>query len=210
MDNNKNKPPGTWISAAETAMVTGLTLRTLLGRAATGKMKAKVPVDMPLTADGNTNYLFLLEALPPNAQLKYRKLQQPVRQKCEVDIATPRSTYGEEYLSQFLDAAALVREAERIRRVHKRESTEHLRRLAKNNGITLATLYRLCETPFAKELSHCYLDPVYMQDNLPYTMCLWSADFVYALYLDHHQQFSQNAIFRELQKLEGLSWDFLV
>ena len=43
-----------------------------------------------------------------------------------------------------------------------------------------------------------YLDPVYLQARLPRTMCLWSVDLAYALYLDHHQHFSQNSIFREL------------
>ena len=125
MDKNKNKPPGTWISAAETAAITGLTLRTVLGRAATGKMKAKVPVDVPLTADGKQNYVFLLEDLPPKAQLEYRKLHLPEEQKCNIDLATPRSTYGDWYLSQFLDTAALLREAEHIQRTHKNETAKH-------------------------------------------------------------------------------------
>ena len=205
MDKNKNKPPGTWISAAETATITGLTLRTVWGRAASGKMKAKIPVDVPLSEDGKQNYVFLLEDLSPNAQLEYHKLHLPEEQKCSIDLATPRSNYGDEYVNDFLNTAALVREAENIRRTYKNESTKYLMHLAEDNGISLSTLYRLCGKPAAKELSHCYLDPVYMQKSLPQTMCLWSADFVYALYLDHHQQFSQNAIFRELQKLEGLS-----
>ena len=55
MDKNKNKPPGTWISAAETATITGLTLRTVLGRAASGKMKAKILRDLDLLEEkGNT------------------------------------------------------------------------------------------------------------------------------------------------------------
>ena len=146
MDKNKNKPPGTWISAAETAAITGLTLRTVLGRAATGKMKAKVPVDVPLTADGKQNYVFLLEDLPPNAQLEYHKLHLPEEQKCSIDLATPRSNYGDEYVNDFLNTAALVREAENIRRTYKNESTKYLMHLAEDNEISCFCSRELSKT----------------------------------------------------------------
>jgi hypothetical protein len=83
--------------------------------------------------------------------------------------------------------------------------SENLRALTDSNRILLATLYRICGTPSGCELSMLYLDPVFLQPHLPKTMCLWSADFAYALYLDQAYTFSQNSIFRELQKLYGIS-----
>ena len=89
---------------------------------------------------------------------------------------------------------------------HTGEVVSKLQELAEIHGISLSTLYRrLCGKPSAKELSLLYLDPVYLQPHLPKTMCLWSADFAYALYLDQHQSFSQNSIFRELLKLKETS-----
>ena len=87
---------------------------------------------------------------------------------------------------------------------HTGEVVSKLQDLAEIHGISLSTLYRLCGKPSAKELSLLYLDPVYLQLHLPKTMCLWSADFAYALYLDQHQSFSQNSIFRELLHMRPL------
>ena len=86
----------------------------------------------------------------------------------------------------------------RQRSHHSGNVTVELRKLAKANWISLATLYRFCGKPSSKERSMLYLDPVCLQARLPRTMCLWSADLAYSLCFDHHQHFSQNSIFREL------------
>lgn len=75
--------------------------------------------------------------------------------------------------------------------------------MSKMNNLSPQTVQVPPGKPSAKELSLLYLDPVYLQPHLPKTMCLWSSDFTYALYLDQHQSFSQNSIFRELLQLAG-------
>ena len=47
----------TWITAAEAASILHLTPRTVLNRAASGKLPARIPEDMPFTYDGRQNYL---------------------------------------------------------------------------------------------------------------------------------------------------------
>ena len=193
--------PETWITVSEAAAVLHLTLRTVLNRAASGKLPARIPDDMPFTYDGKQNYLIRLEGLPQKAQFEYLKKRLPTGQQCGLDLATPRSSFGDAWLSTFLDVAQLIRSAEQIRQRYRPsgKSTGELSKLVDANGISLATLYRLCGKPSSKELSMLYLEPVYLQHHLPKTMCLWSADLAYALYLDHHQHFSQNSIFRELE-----------
>ncbi len=195
----------TWISAAETAFLLHLTTRTVLNRAASGKLPAKIPDDVPFTTDGKQNYFIRLESLPQKARLQYLCSHLPVSQTCAIDLTSPRSSIGDAWLCQFIDISQIIREAERIRRKYRRTGnvTTHLRKLAEANGISLSTLYRLSGKSSAKELSMLYLDPVYLEPHLPKTMCLWSADFAYALFLDNQYAYSPNSIFRELQKLAG-------
>lgn len=192
--------PETWITAAEAAATLHLSLRTVISRAASGKLPAKIPDDLPFTYDGKPNYLFRLEALTQNAQLQYIRNHLPAEQTCSMDLASLRSSVGDAWLSQFLNIAQIIREADAIRQQYRHTGTlkERLHELADSHGISLATLYRLCgKTPF-KELSLLYPDPFYLQPHLPKTMCLWSADFAYALFLDSFQHYSQNDIFQEL------------
>lgn len=199
--------PETWITAAEASSILHLSLRTVISRASSGKLPARIPNDAPFTCDGMQNYLIHLEALPQKAQLEYLRNHLPPSQSCGLDLTTPRSSNGDVWLYQFLDVARIIQDAANIRNMyqHTGKVVSKLRDLAEIHGISLSTLYRLCRKSSAKELSLLYLDPVYLQPHLPKTMCLWSADFAYALYLDQHQSFSQNSIFRELLKLEGTS-----
>lgn len=61
MSNQPQKPhppqappnsPETWITAAETAAVLHLSLRTVLSRAASGKLPARIPDELTFTYDG--------------------------------------------------------------------------------------------------------------------------------------------------------------
>ena len=152
----------TWISSAETASLLHLTVRTVLERTASGKLPSKISEDSPFTIDGKQNYLINLQSLPQKAQLQYLRNHLPVSQICALDLTSPRSSVGDAWLSQFLDVSQLIRDAERIR-----------------------SEYRLCRKAATKELSMLYLDPIYLQPHLPNTMCLWSADFAYSLFLDN-------------------------
>ena len=107
--------PETWITAAEAAAALHLSLRTVLSRAASGKLPAKIPNDIPFTYDGKPNYLFRLEALPQNAQLQYLRNHLPSDQTCSMDLVSPRSSIGDAWLNQFLNIAQIIREADAIR-----------------------------------------------------------------------------------------------
>ena len=50
--------PETWITAAEAAAALHLSLRTVLSRAASGKLPAKIPNDIPFTYDGKPAHSF--------------------------------------------------------------------------------------------------------------------------------------------------------
>lgn len=77
--------PETWITAAEAATILHLTLRTVLSRAASGKLPARIPDDMPFTHDGKQNYLIRLESLPQKAQFHYLRSHLPDSQCCSLD-----------------------------------------------------------------------------------------------------------------------------
>lgn len=201
--------PETWITATEAAAALHLSLRTVLSRAASGKLPARIPDDFPFTYDGKPNYVFRLEALTQKAQLQYLRSHLPAEQTCSMDLVSSRSSVGDAWLNQFLSIAQMIRDANAIRQRYRHTGTvtDRLRAFADSHGISLATLYRFCGKPSFKGLSLLYLDPVYLQPHLPKTMCLWSADFAYALFLDSFQHYSQNDIFRELLKREGTSCD---
>ena len=83
--------PETWITAAETAAVLHLSLRTVLNQAVSGKLPARIPDDLPFTYDGKPNYLFRLEALTQNAQFQYLRNHLPAEQTCSMDLASGRA-----------------------------------------------------------------------------------------------------------------------
>ena len=184
-----------------------LSLNTVIKRAKSGKIPAKISEEIPFLNDGTENCLIRLEALPQNAQLRYLRTRIPEKQQCSLDLATPRSAFGDVWIPQFINVADIIQQAERIRWEYRTTGkvAEKLKQLANKSGISLATLYRICGTPSAVDLSMLYFDPVYLQNYLPRTMCLWSADFAYTLYLDKENYYSQNDIFSELCKLRETS-----
>ena len=72
-----------------------LSLRTVLNRTASGKLPTKMPDDIPFTYDGRQNYLICLEGLPQKAQFEYLQSKLPASQRCQLDLATPRSSFGD-------------------------------------------------------------------------------------------------------------------
>ena len=138
--------PETWITTSEVAAILHLTLRTVLSHAASGKLPAKIPDDIPFTYDGKQNYLIRLEGLPQKTQFEYLQKRLPADQRCGLDLATPRSSFGDAWLSTFLNVAQLICDVEQIRQRyrHSGKATAELSRLAAANGIALSTLCRLC------------------------------------------------------------------
>ena len=205
IDDHSTK--NTWISAAEASTILHISLSATLKRAKAGKLPAKISEDIPFTSDGKENYIFLLEELPVKAQLEYLQNHLPDNQRLNLDLASPRSSFGDVWLLQFINIAKLTKDATSIKNIYKNscQVTQKLKDLASSYGISLATLYRITGKSSCKDLSMLYLDPIYLQPHLPKTMCLWSADLAYALFLDEHKHYSQNSILRELQSLEGLS-----
>lgn len=199
--------PETWITAAQAASILHLSVQTVLSRAQKGHLQARIPDDLPLTQDGKPNFLIRLESLPPSAQLAWQKQSIPMDQRFSLDLASSLSRFGDTGLRQSLDTMELIRQVREVQASLRNTGTitAALRSLAQSRGISLASLYRLCQAPRSQPLSLLYTDPVYLCRHLPKTMCLWTADFAYARALDPHSHFSQNQIFRELSQLEGHS-----
>ena len=187
----------TWISTAEAAALLKIQTRTVLDRIKKGTITGKLSPDLPFTADGEENYVVLLASLPEKAQSTYMMhLYRENGSLVSVDLATPRSTFGDIWISQFINIAKLIQDAALIRTKYRTTGkiTTELRRLAGSYGISLSTLYRFEGQPQAKDLSLLYTDPSYLQSKLPKTMCLWSCDLAFALYLDHDNHYSQNDV----------------
>ena len=195
----------TWISIADAAILLKVKPATVLRRIEKGSIPARRPDDMPFTYDGKENYEIRLDALPQRLQYQYLYSHLPESEICSLDLISPRSVLGNVWLDEFLDIASLIRSATVIRQQHHSTGhiTDELRKLADGHGISLATLYRLTGKPSSEGISALYTDPFYLRDHLPATMCLWSCDLAFALYLDSDNTYSQNDILSEFEKIRG-------
>lgn len=146
------------------------------------------------------NYVVLLEDLSSAAQKKYFISHLPEDSYLDQDFISQRFKLGRIWDQELVNISVLIQQVIEIRRDYrnKRHITSKLKDLSQSYGISLSTLYRFTSQPQMQKVSLLYLDPVYMQQHLPYTMCLRSVDFVYALYLDEHNRYSKVDIFREL------------
>lgn len=195
----------TWISVADTAVLLKIKPNTVIRRIEKGTLPSRTPADMPFTYDGKPNYEVRLDALPQHLQYQYLYSHLPESDICSLDLVSPRSVLGNVWLDEFLDISSLIRKATRIRQQHHSTGhiTDELRKLADSHGISLATLYRLTGKPSSTGISSLYTDPFYLQNHLPTTMCLWSCDLAYALYLDAENTYSQNDIMTEFHKMRN-------
>lgn len=141
--------PSTWISIADTALLLKVRPSTVIRRIEKGSLPARIPSDTPFTYDGKQNYEIRLESLPQRIQYQYLFSHLPEKDICSVDLVSPRSSHGTIWLDEFLDIASIIRNATVIRQRyhHTEQVTEKLRELAKENRISLATLYRLIGKP---------------------------------------------------------------
>lgn len=185
-----------WISVADTAILLKVRTSTVIRRIEKGVLPARTPEEMPFTYDGKSNYEVRLDALPQRLQYQYLFAHLPKQDICSVDLVSPRSALGNIWLDEFLDIASIIHDATVIRQNHHSTGkiTEELRSLADRHGISLATLYRLLGKPSSNSVSVLYTDPIYIQKHLPKTMCLWSCDLAFALFLDSSSEYSQNDI----------------
>ena len=191
-----------WISVADTAILLKVRPATIIRRIEKDTLPARTPEDMPFTYDGKPNYEIRLDSLPQRLQYQYLYAHLPEQDICSIDLASPRSAFGNVWLDEFIDIASLIHDATVIRQNHHSTGkiTAELRSLADRHGISLATLYRLMGKPSSHGLSALYTDPYYLREHLPRTMCLWSCDLAFALYLDPSAGYSQNDILLELEK----------
>ena len=194
-----------WISVADAAILLKIKPHTVIRRIEKGTLPSHTPADMPFTYDGKPNYEVRLDALPQRLQYQYLYSHLPASDVCSLDLVSPRSVLGNVWLDEFLDISSLIHSATRIRQQHHSTGhvTDELRKLADSHGISLATLYRLTGKPSSTGISSLYTDPFYLQSHLPNTMCLWSCDFAYALYLDSENTYSQNDIMTAFHKIRN-------
>ncbi len=202
--SNSSNPCETWISSTQAAALMHVSPSTVIRRINQGKLQGKPSTNMPFDSNGNPNYLILLEHLPLKAQHRYHLRQMDSSETLAIDLISPKETYGDLWLKKFLDLSALLSEAETIRREYRssRIVTERLIALANSHGISLRTLYRYEGKRGFSDVSKLWLDPVYLSEHVPQSMCLLSCDFAYYLWLSP-QHYSQNDILRELKSLAG-------
>ena len=195
----------TWISASEAAALLKIRTSSVISRIRKGTLTGTISSDLPFTVDGKENYVVLLQCLPAKAQYAYITSKLKKDEFVSSDLASPRSTFGDVWISQFINVAQLIRDADLIRRrYHSTGSiTEKLEELAGSYGISLSTLYRFTGQRNSAEISLLYTDPIYLQNRLPKTMCLFSCDLAYSLYLDQDRRYSQNKILKELIKKQN-------
>lgn len=195
---NSDQP--VWITVAEAAVLLKLKPATVIRRIQKGFLPSRTPPDMPFTNDGKENYEIRLDALPVRLQYNYLFSHLPPEEKCSLDLVAPRSALGNAWLEEFLDISTLIREATEIKRTFHGTGniTAEMKKLAAKHHIALSTLYRLLSKPAAINWSALYDDSFYFK--VPASMCLWSCDLAYALFLDSANHYSHNDIYRELEK----------
>ena len=191
-----------WITVPEAAALTNRSASWLIKQIDKGNLNGYVSDTDPVDADGNMNYVVLLEDLSAATQKKYFISHLPKDSYLDQDFVSQRFKLGKIWDRELVNISVLIQQVIEIRRDYrnKRDITSKLKDLSQSYGISLATLYRFTSQPQMQKVSLLYLDPVYMQEHLPYTMCLRSVDFAYALYLDENNRYSKVDIFRELQK----------
>ena len=196
---------GAWISIADAAILLKVKPAAVLRRIEKGTLQARRSIDLPFTYDGKENYEVRLDALPQRLQYQYLYSHLPKSDICSLDLISPRSVLGNVWLDEYLDITSLIRDVTVIRQQHHGTGhiTDELRKLADHHGISLATLYRLTGKPSCESISALYTDPFYLRNHLPTTMCLWSCDLAFALYLDSENKYSQNDIMLEFDKLRS-------
>ena len=198
-----------WITTAEAATLTGRKTSYLIEQIEKGTITGKISEKHPVNQQGDNNYIVLLEDLPHAAQYKFFQNQIPEDCYINEDLVSPRMKIGRIWDEQLINITDLIKQTIIIKQNYydSRQVTQKLKELADSYGISLSTLYRFTSQKQVKKISLLYLDPVYLQHHLPYTMCLRSVDFAYALYLDEHQHYSCVAIYNELIKRNNVSCD---
>lgn len=134
----------TWLAVKDVADLLEVTERTVQRKISRKELIAKRK---------GKSYLIDLSSLPPEAQLEYAKRfpqeevvfkerkQGPGR---EYTLAEIVDIYGDEAVEEALERVRVVKEALEVK--YDLERTQKLARMARENGISLTTLYRWIET----------------------------------------------------------------
>ena len=78
---------------------------TIIRRIQSGKLIFRTPSDVPFTNDGSPNYEVCLNSLPQKLQYRYLYLHLPRTDICSVDLAAPRSKFGNVWLEECITLA---------------------------------------------------------------------------------------------------------
>ena len=201
MDTHESK---TWITVAEAAVLSELSPKTIISRIHSGKITGEICSSAAFTEDVKANYIVLLESMSLKIQHKYHLSKLDNSQKYGLDLVSLKGIFGTSGLQKYEIIAEMLSKAAIIRNEYRAEKqlTEKLSELAESYGYTYRTLLRYEKKPVFSEISKLYLDPVYMQDHLPSSMCLLSVDYAYYLKLSKHKKFSNADIFRAYDDIE--------
>lgn len=143
---------GTWLAVKDAAELLNVTERTVRNKISNQEFAAKQTTNKAGGGKNGTAYLVDLKSLPPEAQFEYARRFAPeivvTKEKKQSDreytLAEIENLYGEQAIREALEKAQLAQQAQRIPR--NQERTGKLEQLARDNDITLATLYRWLNT----------------------------------------------------------------
>ena len=203
MSKTCNRDTEKWISASEAAIYLKMTITVLAHRIEDKTITGRVNEHTPVDADGHTNYEVLVASMPQKAQYRYYLAHLDPDKTYSTDLVTPTERFGDAWLREHINVTLLAAEAIRIRRDYRGTGkiTAELKKLCARHGITLTMLYRLEGKPDITEVSKLWLDPVYLVDHLPDTMCLLSCDLAYYLFLSDEPNYSIKDIIDEFNKV---------
>ena len=203
MSSRQVKKSEKWISASDAAIYLKMTITVLTHRIEDKTIMGRINEDTPVDADGHTNYEVLVASMPQKAQYRYYLSHLDPDKTYSTDLVTPTERFGDAWLKEHINVTLLAAEAVKIRRDYRgtRKITAELKKLCERHGITLTMLYRLEGKPDIVEVSKLWLDPIYLVDHLPDTMCLLSCDLAYYRFLSDEPNYSVKDIIDEFNKV---------
>lgn len=190
-----NASDNIWISVREASALLKIRESTVMKRIEDGVIESRI------RSDGTDEHEIPLSTLSTELQYIYLYSRLNENDAVSLDFGVRGEPIPEEVEKNLL----LVKNAEGIKEEYRNAGkiTQMLKKLVEEKGISLSKLYRITGKKKNRDITSLYLNPFYLQPRLPRTMCLWSCDLAFALYLDADRKYSQNDITAELKKKKG-------
>ena len=152
-------------TAAELMGISGQAIRKQIAN-------SDLPAKCVKNSTSRDKFMIPVEALPPAAQLQWYAMQgrDSGMSTMDADLVSYQNRFGEDALEELLKARRMVTIARGIRETCVHSMQKKLESLAKSNGITLRTLYRM-EKRFAEGGLHGLMRKARKDAGNTRTMC---------------------------------------